>query len=250
MAARNNREMKILVADDDPLTRRLLQETLEHAGYEVIAVADGRAALECFSRKDGPRLALLDWLMPEVNGLSVCREIRRHSEYPYIYLILLSSRRAKEDILSGFEAGADDYLTKPCDLEELKARLRAGERIVKLEDKLTHDALHDTLTQLPNRTFFLERLALCVVWGLQHPDYKFAVLSVDMDRFRVVNDSLGNAAGDWLLVQIADRLRGSIRRDDAILRSAEEGGMAGHPEEIGMLARLGGDKFTILLDHI
>jgi len=165
--------MKILVADDDPLTRRLLQETLEHAGYEVIGVADGRAALECFSRKDGPRLALLDWLMPEVNGLSVCREIRRHSEYPYIYLILLSSRRAKEDILSGFEAGADDYLTKPCDQEELKARLRAGERIVKLEDKLTHDALHDTLTQLPNRTFFLERLALCVVWGLQHPDYKF-----------------------------------------------------------------------------
>jgi len=71
-----------------------------------------------------------------------------------------------------------------------------------------------------------------------------------MDRFRVVNDSLGNAAGDWLLVQIADRLLGSIRRDDAILRSAKEGGMAGHPEEIRMLARLGGDKFTILLDHI
>ena len=250
VAARNHQEMKILVADDDPLTRRLLQETLEHGGYEVIVVEDGRAALECLCRKHGPRLALLDWLMPEVNGLSVCRKIRRHSEHPYIYVILLSSRRAKEDILSGFEAGADDYLTKPCDPEELKARLRAGERIVKLEDKLTHDALHDPLTQLPNRTFFLERLALRVVWGLQHPDYKFAVLSVDMDRFRVVNDSLGNAAGDWLLVQIADRLRGSIRRDDAILRSAEEGGMAGHPEEIGMLARLGGDKFTILLDHI
>ena len=121
---------------------------------------------------------------------------------------------------------------------------------MKLEDKLTHDALHDPLTQLPNRAFFLERLALCVVWGMQHPDYEFAVLSVDMDRFRIVNDSLGNAAGDWLLVQIADRLLGSIRRDDAMLRSAEGGGMAGHPEEIGTLARLGGDKFTILLDHI
>jgi len=226
---RANQDMKILVADDDPLTRRLLQEILEQTGYEVTAVEDGRAALECLSQQDGPRLALLDWLMPEINGLNVCREIRRHSEHSYIYLILLSSRRAKEDILSGFEAGADDYMTKPCDPEELKARLRAGERILKLEDKVTHDALHDPLTHLPNRAFFLERLALCVVWGMEHPDYKFAVLSVDMDRFRVVNDSLGNDAGDRLLVQIADRLLGSIRRDDAILRSAEEGGMAGHP---------------------
>jgi len=231
---------KILVADDDSLTRRLLQESLEQARYEVVAVEDGRAALDCLSGKDGPRLALLDWLMPEINGLSICREVRRHSEHPYIYLILLSSRNTKEDIVSGFEAGADDYLTKPCDAEELKARLRAGERILKLEDKLTDDALHDPLAQLPNRAFFLERLALCVTWGLQHPGYKFAVLSADMDRFKVVNDSLGNAAGDWLLVQIADRLLGSIRRDDAMLRSAEEGGMAGLPEEAGVLARLGG----------
>jgi two-component system cell cycle response regulator len=80
-------------------------------------------------------------------------------------MILLSTRKTKDDIVSGFEAGADDYITKPCDAEELKARLRAGERILKLEDKLTHDALHDPLTQLPNRAFFLERLALCVSWG-------------------------------------------------------------------------------------
>jgi two-component system, cell cycle response regulator len=141
--AKKREVMKVLIADDDALTRRLLQESLEHAGYEVVAVEDGRAALECLSGKDGPRLALLDWLMPEINGLSVCREVRRHSEHPYIYLILLSSRSTKEDVVSGFEAGADDYLTKPCDAEELKARLRAGERILKLEDKLTHDALHD-----------------------------------------------------------------------------------------------------------
>jgi predicted signal transduction protein with EAL and GGDEF domain len=243
-------EVRILVADDDLVTRVLLQKTLERSGYQVEAVENGRLALECLSRKGGPRLALLDWLMPEMNGLNVCREIRRHSEYPYIYMILLSSRDGKEDIVSGLEAGADDYLTKPCDAEELKARLRAGERILKLEDKLTHDALHDPLTQLPNRAFFLERLALCVTWGMQHPDYKFAVLSVDMDRFKIVNDSLGIAAGDWLLVQIADRLLGSIRRDDALFRSAEAGGMAGQPEEGGILARLGGDKFTILLDHI
>jgi predicted signal transduction protein with EAL and GGDEF domain len=242
--------MRILVADDDLMTRGLLKRILERAGYEVVAVDNGRAALECLASKTGPRLALLDWLMPEYDGLQVCREIRRHTEYPYIYAILLSSRDAKRDVVSGLEAGADDYLTKPCDADELKARLRAGKRILKLEDKLTHDALHDPLTQLPNRAFFLERLALCVGWGMQHPDYKFAVLSVDMDRFKIVNDSLGNVAGDWLLVEIAARLAGSIRREDAMVRSAEAGGMAGKPEEGGILARLGGDKFTILLDDI
>jgi predicted signal transduction protein with EAL and GGDEF domain len=242
--------MRILIADDDLLTRRLLQKTLEQAGYGVVAVANGQMALECLASKDGPRLALLDWLMPEPDGLKVCREIRRHSEYPYIYMILLTTKDSKEDVVSGLQAGADDYLIKPCDPEELKARLRSGERILNLEDKLNYEALHDPLTQLPNRAFFLERLALCVSWGMHHPEYEFAVLSVDMDRFKIVNDSLGNAAGDWLLVQIAERLLDSIRRDDAMVRSSETGGMTSTPDEGGILARLGGDKFTILLDNI
>ncbi|MFY9804063.1 MAG: EAL domain-containing protein [Candidatus Acidiferrales bacterium] len=242
--------MRILIADDDALTRRLLQKTLEQDGYEVVGAEDGRAALECLTSKGGPRLALLDWTMPALNGLEVCREIRRHSEHPYIYMILLTAKTSKEDVVSGLEAGADDYLTKPFDLEELKARLRSGERVLKLEDKLTYDALHDPLTLLPNRAFFLERLTLCVSWGILHPEYKFAVLSVDMDRFKVVNDSLGISAGDWLLVQIADRLVGSVRRDDAVLRSSGTKGIAGHLDGSGLLARLGGDKFTILLDDI
>src|SRR5580704_15064045 len=241
---------KILIADDDAITRRLLEKTLEQAGYEVTVAENGRGALEYLSRMDGPRLALLDWLMPGLSGVEVCREIRRHSEHPYTYIILLTSKTAKVDVVTGLEAGADDYLTKPCDAEELKARLRSGERILRLEDKLTYDALHDSLTQLPNRSFFLERLTLCVSWGMLHPEYKFAVLSIDMDRFKVVNDSLGISAGDWLLVQIADRLLGSIRRDDALLRSANGVGIADHLDGSGILARLGGDKFTILLDNI
>ena len=247
---RTDEAKRILIADDDATTRRLLERTMEQGGYEVVAVENGRKALECLSRADGPRLALLDWLMPGLNGVEVCREIRRHSEYPYRYIILLTSKTSKVDIVTGLEAGADDYITKPCDVEELRARLRCGERILKLEDKLTYDALHDPLTQLPNRSFFLERLALCVSWGMLHPDYKFAVLSVDMDRFKVVNDSLGISAGDWLLLQIAERLLGTIRRDDAILRTSELGGMAGGLGEVGVLARVGGDKFTILLDNI
>jgi predicted signal transduction protein with EAL and GGDEF domain len=248
--ARKQAATKILVADDDALTRRLLEKTLERAGYEVVAVENGRKALECLFLTEGPRLALLDWLMPGLNGVEVCREIRRHSECPYTYIILLTAKTSKMDVVAGLEAGADDYITKPCDAEELKARLRSGERILKLEDKLTYDALHDPLTQLPNRSFFLERLTLCVSWGMLHPDYKFAVLSVDMDRFKVVNDSLGITAGDWLLVQIAERLLRSVRRDDAVLRTAEAGGMAGRLGDIGILARVGGDKFTILLDNI
>jgi diguanylate cyclase (GGDEF)-like protein len=242
--------MKILVAEDDEVTLRLLQKTLEEAGYEVIAFSDGHKALDCLSSKVGPRLALLDWLMPGLNGLEVCREIRRHSEYPYIYMILLTARTSKQDVVKGLEAGADDYLTKPFDVEELKARLRCGERILKLEDQVTFDALHDPLTLLPNRAFFLERLSLCVSWGMLHPEYKFAVLSVDMDRFKIVNDSLGNAAGDRLLVQIAERLLGSIRRSDAMLRPAEAERTAGQLETGGLLARLGGNKFTVLLDDI
>jgi predicted signal transduction protein with EAL and GGDEF domain len=241
---------RILIADDDSITRRLLQKTLERAGYEVEAVENGHMALEALSSQIGPRLALLDWLMPGLNGPEVCREIRRHSEYPYIYIILLSAKAAKVDVVKGLEAGADDYITKPCDAEELKARLRSGERILKLEDKLTYDALHDPLTQLPNRSFFLDRLTLCVSWGMLHPDYKFAVLSIDMDRFKVVNDSLGISAGDWLLVQIAGRLLSSIRREDALVRSTEARRLACQSENVGILARLGGDKFTILLDNI
>src|SRR5277367_6148372 len=248
--ARKHRGTRVLIADDDALTRGLLEKTLQWAGYDVVVVEDGRKALECLSMTDGPRLALLDWLMPGLNGLEVCREIRRHSEFPYIYMILLTARTSKEDVVRGLESGADDYLTKPFNFDELKARLRSGERILKLEDKLTYDALHDPLTQLPNRSFFLERLTLCVSWGMLHPEYKFAVLSIDMDRFKVVNDSLGISAGDWLLVQIAERLLGSIRRDDALVRSAEAGGVGGQVDGSGVLARLGGDKFTILLDNI
>jgi diguanylate cyclase (GGDEF)-like protein len=242
--------MRILIADDNANMRHLLRETLQRAGYEVLEAGNGRSALEQLSSIDGPRLALLDWLMPELDGVSVCREIRKRSEFPYVYIILLSARTSKEDIVSGLEAGADDYLTKPFNAEELKARLRAGERILKLEDKLIHDALHDPLTQLPNRTYFLDRLSHCVKRGTRHADSKFAVLFVDMDRFKIVNDSLGSTAGDWLLTQIAERLFLSIRREDTVSRSADDDADAALQNGEGILARLEGDKFTILLDHI
>lgn len=241
--------MRILVAEDDANVRHLLKRTLLRAGYEVLEADSGRAALECLLSADGPRLALLDWLIPELDGISVCREIRSCTKHPYVYIIFLTAKGSKEDVLSGLAAGADDYLIKPCSARELKARLRAGERILKLEDTLIHDALHDPLTQLPNRPFFLDRLSLSVGRGKRDADYKFAVLFVDIDNFKVVNDSLGNAAGDWLLTQIAERLGGSIRREDTLSRSMDAVSIAA-PQRGGVVARLGGDRFTILLDDI
>ncbi|HEV3482637.1 MAG TPA: EAL domain-containing protein [Candidatus Acidoferrales bacterium] len=242
--------MRILVAEDDAYVRQLLKKTLLRAGYDVLEATDGRAALECLLSVDGPRLVLLDRFMPELNGLSLCREIRRCTKHSYVYIIFLTSKGCKEDVLSGLAAGADDCLTKPCNPQELKALLRAGERILKLEDTIVHDALHDPLTRLPNRPFFLDRLSLSVSRGKRHPDYKFAVLFVDIDNFRVVNDSLGNAAGDWLLTQFAERLGRSIRREDAISRSMNAGPTLDRQDGGGILARLGGDRFTILLDDI
>ena len=117
--------MKILIADDDAVSRRLLEKTLERAGYEVTAVENGRQAVEHLVRHDTPRLALLDWMMPELDGTGVCREVRTRRDHGYVYMILLTSKESKEDMVIGLKSGADDYLTKPFDQRELLARVKA-----------------------------------------------------------------------------------------------------------------------------
>jgi diguanylate cyclase (GGDEF)-like protein len=231
--------MRIVIADDDPVSLFMTQHTLERAGYEVIAELDGYPAFEHLSRDGGPRLALLDWMMPGLDGPSVCRAIRALTDHPYIYIILLTSNESTADLVAGLAAGADDYLTKPCDAEELKARLRTGQRILNLQDKLVHDARHDSLTQLPNRTYFLDRLNQCVNRSQEDPGYEFAVLFMDLDRFKAVNDGLGHPAGDELLKQVAERLLKTIRPQT----------LADTPHE-DLVARLGGDEFTVLLDGV
>src|SRR5580658_6583894 len=111
--------VRILIADDDALSRRLTQGTLEHAGYDVVAVENGSLAAECLCSAGGPRLALLDWEMPGLDGPGVCRAIRVLRDRPYTYIILLTAKESKGDLVAGLEAGADDYLTKPCHAEEL-----------------------------------------------------------------------------------------------------------------------------------
>jgi two-component system, cell cycle response regulator len=227
--------MKILIAEDDAISRTLLERTLQRAGYDVIAVDDGAKALEELSKHDAPRLGLLDWIMPEKDGVEVCRELRRRQEQDYTYLILLSSRESKQDIVEGLKSGADDYLTKPFDMEELKARLRSGERILELEDRLVEaresmrfQATHDLLTSLWNRGVIVELISREVMRSRRERSCT-AVMMCDIDHFKSVNDQFGHAVGDEVLREVARRLQLSVRSYD-------------------MVGRYGGEEFLLALN--
>ena len=135
--------MRVLIAEDDPVSRRLLQAALVKWGYEVIVTTNGKEAWEALQAPDAPSLLVLDWLMPEMDGVEVCREARKTAALKSAYIILLTSRGSKEDIVEGLEAGADDYVTKPFDHGELRARVQVGSRVVQLQS-----ALADRVTEL------------------------------------------------------------------------------------------------------
>ena len=134
--------MKVLIADDDGLTRKLLEGTAEKWGYEVVAVADGVTAWEELRKGDGPRLALLDWMMPGMTGLALCEKLKQSTEMPYVYVILLTSKSGKEDIVQGLDAGADDFLTKPVSSSELRSRLAVGVRILSVISPMASPGPH------------------------------------------------------------------------------------------------------------
>ncbi len=228
--------MKILIADDEALSRRLLEKTLERAGYEVVAVENGRAAVRQLCQSDGPRLALLDWVMPELDGPGVCREVRRQQDDSYVYMVLLTSKESKEDIVAGLESGADDYLTKPFNVDELKARLRTGERILHLEGRLVEaremmrfKATHDALTSIWNRGVIMDLLGRELMRS-QRESACTIVLLGDVDHFKSVNDTHGHLVGDEVLQEIARRLLLSIRSYDFV-------------------GRYGGEEFLLVLNN-
>lgn len=128
--------MRILIAEDDATSRRLLEATLARDGYQVVSASDGDEAWERLQGTDAPRLAILDWMMPGRDGIEICRQLRREPRPSYVYLLLVTTKTRTEDIIHGLEAGADDYLTKPYDPQELRSRIKSGERLLRLEEAL------------------------------------------------------------------------------------------------------------------
>ncbi len=220
--------MKILVADDDGVSRSMMKKMLVHSGYEVVTARDGAEAVDSLLREDGPRLALLDWMMPELDGPEVCRAIRASSRKAYVYMTLLTSKDSKEDLVAGLEAGADDYLTKPCHLEELRARLRTGQRILQLEDilisareEMRFRATHDALTLLLDRGAILHELSSALEEAHLLGN-ELSVILCDVDHFKKINDTYGHPVGDEVLREVAQRLKQAVRQGDAVGRYGGE----------------------------
>ena len=260
---------KILVVDDVPENLRLLSTTLTKQGYKVRRAKNGSMAL-MGAKNDLPDLILLDINMPDLSGYEVCEQLKADAATRSIPIIFLSAQDDLEDKIKAFNLGGADFIGKPFQVEEVLARVRnqlalqaayaeiktlnqelearvqkrtaqieAANQVLKqeilqrhrLEQKLRHDALHDSLTGLPNRSLFMERTKKCLTHTINNPDQQFAILFIDLDRFKIINDSLGHLTGDQLLVACAKRLNCCVAAPNT-------------------LARLGGDEFTILLEQI
>src|SRR5271154_3851687 len=183
--------MRILIADDSIVSRHLLDATLRKWGYEVVAASDGVEAWNILQAEDAPSLAILDWVMPGMTGPEVCRRVREHSKElkkdSYTYLLLLTSKSLKEDLIEGMESGADDYVTKPFDRHELQVRIRAGKRLVDLQAELlaAREALrdqgtHDSLTHIWNRNAILDLLTRELARGARE-NLPLGIVILDLD---------------------------------------------------------------------
>lgn len=220
--------MKVLVADDDLTSRTLISALLAKRGYEVQQACDGNEALALLSTPDPPRLAVMDWMMPGLEGVEVIERTREGENRPYIYFILLTSKTEKAEVIEGISRGADDYITKPLSSpDELYVRVRTGRRILELQQKLetanrslTLASRTDPLTGLLNRRAIFDDL------GDLAPDKqgRYSLIIADIDRFKEINDTWGHEAGDKVLKDFAGILSGGFHGS-------------------GMIARIGGEEF-------
>jgi diguanylate cyclase (GGDEF)-like protein len=226
--------VKILIAEDDLISRRLLQKILQDWGHEVIIAENGREAWELFQKKE-VKFIIADWLMPVMDGLELCRKIRLSNSPGYVYFILLTGKDKKEDLIKGFDAGVDDYVVKPLDRDELRVRLRTGERILKLEkelmdkneelhrlnDRLEKMALKDPLMEIGNRRGFYE-----LIKKVHHRACRYmqgyGIIMCDIDDFKSYNDTYGHLEGDKVLKIIAETIKNSFRLSDDIFRYGGE----------------------------
>jgi two-component system chemotaxis response regulator CheY len=225
--------MKVLVADDSGMYRGMLKRLIEGWGYEVVLAANGCEAQEILDSDDGPRLAVLDCFMPGLGGFELCELIRARPQ-GYVYTLLLSVADQQADVLRGFELGADDYLCKPFEALELKARLKAGERIIRCHEELVamrealrFGASHDPLLRIWNRTAIIDLLTT-EVGRAKRMQSSLCIIFADLDCFKQVNDTHGHLVGDDVLRRVAEKLSSAVREYDYV-------------------GRYGGDEFLIVL---
>jgi two-component system cell cycle response regulator len=224
----------VLIAEDDAVSRRLLEQAVHSWGYSTICVTDGASALAKLSSPNGPRLAILDWEMPGLSGPQVCRILRARTASPYVYLVLLTARTAREHLVTGLASGADDYVLKPFDPIELQLRVRTGQRIVELQhellaarQELERRANHDALTGAANRGAVLGKVESEAARSARQGTH-YCLILFDIDFFKRINDSHGHRAGDIVLKE-------AVRRAQLELRPYD------------VLGRYGGEEFMVLL---
>lgn len=226
--------MKILVAEDDQVSRHGLVSLLTKWGYKVLEAQDGLAAWEILQCDDAPRLAIIDWMMPGMDGLQLCRAVRQLTPELYVYILLLTAKNRQEDVLAGLDAGADDYVTKPFDTHELQTRLRAARRILDLQSELLsacearrQQATRDALTGALNRRTVVEGLQR-ELSRAQRDGLPISVIMMDLDHFKNINDTYGHLAGDVVLREAVQRVQQELRAHD-------------------LLGRYGGEEFLVVL---
>ena len=220
--------MKILIADDDPTIRTILQSALVRLGYRVEIAVNGDLAWDALQAPEAPTLAILDWKMPGMTGVEICRRLRERKDAAYVYVVLLTGMDSLDDLVAGLEAGADDYMTKPFKPAELNARLRSGRRILDLQRELLEAqaqlqilANHDSLTMLWNRRVIMAKLDQELARA-QRETNSVGLVLIDIDHFKSINDSLGHMVGDEVLQQIAKRLAEAVRPYDSVGRYGGE----------------------------
>lgn len=218
----------ILIAEDDRMFRVLLQSWLQDRGYQVTVAEDGRQAWALLQAEHAPKLVILDWMMPGMSGPEICRQLRSQAGARYRYLLLLTARSDKQDMVAGLEAGADDYLSKPFDALELHARLNVGRRILDLQEQLLNaqealrfEATHDPLVGVWNRGAILQALER-EMERARRMQTALGLLMLDLDNFKAVNDVYGHLAGDEVLRASARRIAEGVRTYDLVGRYGGE----------------------------
>lgn len=226
--------MKILIVEDDLVSRRLLQKIFNDWGHEVLTADNGQQAWEII-QNENIRFVIADWIMPVMDGVTLCRKIRASEIQGYVYFVLLTGKGKKEDIVEGLDAGADDYVTKPFDRGELRVRIRAGERILNLEKELTEKNIElqclnfkleklirvDPLLDIGNRRSFYETMEKTHNRAYRY-SHGYGVVMCDVDHFKAYNDTYGHIAGDQVLKSVSDALKFSLRTSDDIFRYGGE----------------------------